>query len=240
MRLKAELLEFASRDTRLSGAAVTGSAAEGKEDRWSDIDLAFGVADASAVNQVLADFSNFMYRRGALHQYDLKAGAWLYRVFFLPGALQVDLAFVERNEFRPLGPAFQLIFGESKSLQAFPSPSPIDVIGLAWLHALHARSSILRGKLWQAEYMISGTRNHVLELACRRLDLPTAHGRGLHLLPESVTGPLAASLVRSIHAEELRRAFAVVVESLCQEIHRADPALGARISDEIRNLAIQI
>jgi hypothetical protein len=37
VQLKSSLLEFATRDSRLSGAAVTGSAAAGREDRWSDI-----------------------------------------------------------------------------------------------------------------------------------------------------------------------------------------------------------
>ncbi len=59
-QLKARLLEFANHDPRLSGAAVTGSAAAGREDRWSDIDLAFGVADPALVGAVLSDFSDFM------------------------------------------------------------------------------------------------------------------------------------------------------------------------------------
>jgi hypothetical protein len=126
-------------DPRLSGAAVTGSAAAGREDRWSDIDLAFGVSDSTLVGAVLSDFSDYMYAQGALHHHDLRAGPWIYRVFFLPGGLQVDLAFVEQDEFRPLGPAFKLAFGDTKSVQPFPNPHPKDMIGLAWLHDIHAR-----------------------------------------------------------------------------------------------------
>jgi hypothetical protein len=114
-QLESDLLEFATGDPRLSGAAVTGSAAAGREDRWSDIDLAFGVSDPALVGAVLSDFSDFMYAQGALHHHDVRAGSWTYRVFFLPGGLQVDLAFVEQSEFRPLGPAFKLVFGDAKS-----------------------------------------------------------------------------------------------------------------------------
>lgn len=237
VQLKSRLLEFATRDPRLSGAAVTGSAAAGREDRWSDIDLAFGVADPALLGAVLSEFSDFMYAQGALHYHDVRVGAWTYRVFFLPGGLQVDLAFVEQSEFRPLGPAFQLVFGDAKSVQPFPSPNPKDIIGLAWLHALHARSCILRDKLWQAEYMVSAVRDHTLVLACIRLGLPSAHGRGMDSLPESVTRPLLESMVGHLNSDELWRAFDAVLQSLSMEVNHADPALGLRVSAELRNLS---
>ena len=50
-KLKASLLELAKQDARLSGAAITGSAADYREDRWSDIDLAFGVTDPARVGE---------------------------------------------------------------------------------------------------------------------------------------------------------------------------------------------
>jgi len=48
-RLRDELISAAQADTRISAAALVGSAALGREDRWSDIDLALCVdADPSA------------------------------------------------------------------------------------------------------------------------------------------------------------------------------------------------
>lgn len=236
-QLKSSLLEFAAREPRLSGAAVTGSAAAGREDRWSDIDLAFGVEDPALVGEVLSGFSDFMYAQGALHHHDIRAGKWIYRVFFLPGGLQVDLAFVDQSEFRPLGPAFQLVFGDAKSLQLFPGPNPKDIIGMAWLHALHARSCILRGKLWQAEHMVSAVRDYTFALACIRLGLPSEHGRGVDSLPDAVTRPLLESLVRHLNSEELWRAFDLVLHSLTIEVRYADSAFGLRVADELRNLS---
>jgi hypothetical protein len=236
-QLKARLLEFANHDPRLSGAAVTGSAAAGREDRWSDIDLAFGVADPALVGAVLSDFSDFMSAHGSIYHHDVRAGAWIYRVFFLPGGLQVDLAFVEQGEFRPLGPAFQLVSGDAKPIQPFPPPNPKDIIGLAWLHALHARSCILRDKLWQAEYMVSAVRDHTLALACIRLGQPSAHGRGMDSLPESVTRPLLESMIRHLSSDELWRAFDAVLGSLTSEVNQADPALGLRVSRELSSLS---
>ena len=81
-RLRFDLLEYAAGDRRISGAAMTGSAAAGREDRWSDIDLAFGVGDATDLPNVLSDWTAHMYRRHlALHHLDITSGAWVYRVF---------------------------------------------------------------------------------------------------------------------------------------------------------------
>jgi len=236
-QLKSSLLDFARQDARLSGAAITGSATTDREDRWSDIDLAFGVEKADEMSAVLADFSKFMHAKGALHHHDVRAGAWTYRVFFLPGGLQVDLAFVERSEFRPLGPAFSLAFGEANPLKPFPAPNPRDIIGLAWLHGLHARSCILRSKLWQAEHMISAVRDYTLALACLRLGLPALHGRGMDELPKSVTGPLLATLIGRLESDQLWRSFGGVLQSLIGEINHADPELGELVSAEIAELA---
>ena len=47
--VRGRLLELAQDDAAVGAAAVTGSAAAGSADRWSDIDLAFGIrGDMSA------------------------------------------------------------------------------------------------------------------------------------------------------------------------------------------------
>lgn len=232
-RLRSELLELAANDKRLTGVAITGSAAADREDSWSDIDLAFGVADGD-LERVISDFTERMYDRyRALHQLDVRAGAWIYRVFFLPDTLQVDLAFVPRSEFRPLGPAFRLVSGSANPLQPFPSPVPRHVIGLGWLHALHARSCILREKPWQAQYMISAVRDHALTLACIRHGLASAHGRGVDLLPGEIKEKLSESLVQKLHPEELWRALEVAVHGLLNEVHHADAEFAALIGNDL-------
>ncbi len=175
MHLRTALLDYAAGDGRISGAAITGSAAAEREDPWSDIDLAFGVVDAVELPNVLSDWTAHMYdRHQALHHVDVKSGAWVYRVFLLSNTLQVDLAFVPAGEFRALAPTFRLMFGKANQPRHLPAPLPGEIIGLGWLYALHARSSIARGKGWQAEYMISGIRDHTLALACiRHVFLPS-------------------------------------------------------------------
>ena len=208
-QLRSNLLEYAARDERISGAAVTGSAAVDREDQWSDIDLAFGVIDVAKLSDVLSDWTKLMYEKhSAVHHVDVKSGTWVYRVFLLASTLQVDLAFAPATDFRPLAASFRLVFGNANTPQNTPPPLASDIIGLGWLYALHARSCIARRRLWQAEYMISGLRDHALALACVRSGVPTVHGRGLDQLPREVTAKFESSLVRQLEPDELLRGTA--------------------------------
>lgn len=236
-QLRLDLLEYAARDCRISGAAITGSAATEREDRWSDIDLAFGVVDVAELPNVLSDWTARMYDEHlALHHVDVRSGAWIYRVFLLPSTLQVDLAFVSGTEFRALAPTFRLISGKANEPRHAPPPQPLDIIGLGWLYAVHARSCIARQKLWQAEYMISGIRDHALTLACIRHGLSAAHGRGIDQLPSGVTAQLESSLVRQLEVAELLRAFRVVTDGLLAEIRSADAELAGRLQEALTSL----
>ena len=229
-RLRSDLLEYAANDTRLSGAAITGSAAAGVEDQWSDIDLAFGITQAHEVPDVLADWTAHMYKHHlALHHVDVTFGKWLYRVFLCPDTLQVDLAFAPASDFGALTPSFRLVFGKANELYNLPSARTENLIGLGWLYALHARTCIARGRLWQAEYMISSVRDNALALSCIRHGLSSVHGRGIDQLPPSVVEQFEPSLVRHLDRAELSRAFDVVLTGLLGEIRHVDQELADRL-----------
>ncbi|MEU4090889.1 hypothetical protein [Streptomyces sp. NPDC026673] len=229
-RVRARLLGLAADDEEVTGAAVTGSLAfAGGGDRWSDIDLVLGVRGVPST--VLARWTGWLYgpEFGALHHWDLQAGATVYRVFLLPGALEADLAFTPEEEFGPRGPQWRTVFGVAGPV---PDPEPVDPgtpAGLGWHHVLHAAASIDRGRLWQAEHWIGAVRTQVIALACLRLGHPAAYAKGAHLLPEEVTEPLRATLVRSPEPAELRRALAAAATALGREVDRADPALAQRL-----------
>ncbi len=235
--LRSDLLEYAAGDSRITGAAITGSAAAAREDRWSDIDLAFGVADADELPRVLADWTAHMYgQHEALHHLDIKSGQWVYRAFLLPSTLQVDLGFAPAHDFRALAPSFRLVFGESNEPRPVPPPTSDGIIGLGWLYALHARSCVARRRFWQAEYMISGVRDNALALACVRHGLPAIHGRGRDQLPGNVTAPFEGSLVRNLDAAELLRAFRLVVDGFLGEIQNIDQDLAERLQQTLTRL----
>src|SRR5262245_46435139 len=237
-RLRDALIAAARADPRITGAALTGSASVGAEDRWSDIDLALSVAGGADYGRVVADWTERMYREGgAVHHLDVYLGDTLFRVFLLANTLQVDLAFWPAAEFGAIGPTFRLLFGTANERPARPPPTAAGLIGMGWLYALHARSSIARGRPWQAEYMISGMRDHVLALACLRLGVPEREGRGMDLLPKEVTQPLEEALIRRIDRLELSRALRVAGERLLVEMRMVDEGLASRLEPAIRELS---
>jgi predicted nucleotidyltransferase len=236
--LRRHLLGLAEKDPRVTGAAVTGSAAEGREDRWSDIDLFFGVADHVGLDAIVADWSGYLYSElGALHHFDVKVPAAIYRAFLLPSCLEVDLGFTPAEQFGPVGPHFRAVFGEAVQTAPATGPDPGHLIGLAWHHVLHARSCIERHKPWQAEYWISGIRDQTLALACLRLGEPAHYAKGADALPGAVTGELEDALVRSLELEELRRALRVAATRLLLELSATDAAKAQRLERPIRELA---
>ncbi len=237
-RIRSELLDAARNDARLTGGAVTGSAAAGREDPWSDIDLGFGVDDGARIPEVLSDWSSRLYNRyEALHHVDVTAGAWIYRVFLLESTLQIDLAFAPAPEFGARAPTFRLVFGRAAELPHVPPPAAESLIGYGWLYALHVRSSLARERLWQAEYMVSAMRDQVLALACLRHGLPAREGRGTDLLPEDVRRPLEDSLVRRIGAGEISRAFRVATLGLLSETRKVDEGLAGRLEAQLLELS---
>lgn len=237
-RLRDRLVSAARGDARITGAAITGSGAVGREDQWSDIDLALCLSADADTEQVVADWTARMYSdHAAVHHLDVYRGPTLYRVFLLASTLQVDIAFWSDAEFGAIAPTFRLVFGTARQRPATPPPAAAELIGMAWLYALHARSSIARGRVWQSEYMISGMRDHVLALACLRHDVPAHQGRGMDSLPPQVTAALTGTLVRSLDIAELRRAVAVTSDALLAEVEHVDAGLAARLARPLRELA---
>ena len=239
-RLRESLVAAARDDARIVGAAHTGSAALGREDRWSDIDLALSVAAAATMDDVVADWTRRLYEaHGAVAHHDIWYGATRFRVFLLADTLQVDLAFWRDGEFGAIGPTFRLIFGTPapNPPPAALNPSDLTGIGMAWLYALHVRSSLARARLPQAETMLSEMREQVLALACARLGVSAHQARGIDELPREIMQPVAEVPIRTSDAAELARTFAVMVEALLREVEYVDAELARRLTPTLTALA---
>jgi hypothetical protein len=236
-KIRAELVAAAKADSRIGGAAHLGSAAVGLEDRWSDIDLALCLAPDADLNQVLADWTTRLYRdHRAVADYDVRRGSILYRVFLLDNTLQVDLSFWPHTELRAIGPKFSLIFGAAGESIPAPVPDSEDLIGMAWLYALHVRSSIARSRLLQAEHMLRGMRDNVLALMCKHHGVASVQGRGLDDLPEQQRVRAAECLARSLEPVELVRAFRVTVGALLEEVRCADSGLAMKLEHPLNRI----
>jgi hypothetical protein len=82
-----------SRRRTIVAGAVVGSLAVDRADRFSDLDLTFGIADHVRVADVLDDWTRTLIDElDAVHLAELERGPTTYRVFLLPDALQFDLS----------------------------------------------------------------------------------------------------------------------------------------------------
>jgi hypothetical protein len=233
-QVREALIEKARADPRIESAAAVGGSAEGDGDRWSDLDLTFGVA-GNAREQVLADWTTDIRARfDAVTLFDLPVLSSVYRVFLLPGSLQVDLSFTPATDFGALGPRFRLLFGSAVERKAPGAASPRHEFGLGAHHVVRARYCIDRGRLWQAEHWTSLVRDHALMLACRRLGLEAALGRGFDALPGDLLERAEKALVRSIDRDELLRALRQSADLLLEE--KAVHEDSARIATFLREI----
>ena len=149
----------------------------------------------------------------------------------------MDLAFAPAKDFGARAPSFRLVFGEVADLAHVAAPAPEQLIGLSWLYALHVRSSVARGRLWQAEYMLSAMRDQVLALACVRHGLPAREARGIDRLPREVTAPLEGALVGRLDAAEIASAFRITTQALLRETEQVDEGLAHTLKTALFELA---
>jgi hypothetical protein len=215
--LREHLLRLAKQDERVVAGAAVGSLAVDGGDRFSDLDLTFGIADHVQVADVLDDWTRTLVGElDAVHLADLERGPTSYRVFVFPDALQFDLSMTPAAQFRPAGPRFRLLFGETAAGESDVSKPPVaaDLFGWGVIYALHARACIERGRVWQAEHYVGAVRDHALSLACLGQGLPAVHARGYDDLPTEILARFEAAHVGALDAEALRAALAASVLAL--------------------------
>jgi predicted nucleotidyltransferase len=230
--LRDRLIAAARADDRITAAALVGSGATGDEDAWSDIDLALRLGDGLEPDDVAGEWTTRIYDTdGAVDHLDVWSGSTLFRVFLLSSSLQVDLSFWTADTFAASGTSFRLLFGESNEPRPSRSSTRGALIGMGWLYALHARSSIARGRALQALHMIDGVREQTITLACLRHELPAHEGRGVDDLPAGLRQRIAATLVSELEERELCRAFAASVGVLLDEVRVIDPDREQRLRE---------
>jgi hypothetical protein len=229
--LRERVLRRARDDDRIVAGAAVGSLALGGGDRFSDLDLTFSIADHVPVMDVLNDWTSALIdEHDAVQLVDLERGPTIYRVFVLPDALQFDVSMTPAAQFRPAGPHFRLLFGETApgSVAAARSTAPAslviptpavahDLFGWGVVYALHARACIERGRLWQAEHYVGTVRDHALALACLREGLTAVQARGYDDLSAATLARFVATHVVAVEPDAIRRPLAASVHALIHE-----------------------
>lgn len=235
-RVRADVLALARADPRVVSGAVLGSEASGTADRWSDLDLTFGLREDASPEAVLDEWTERLSRsHHAVALFDVTQRSTRYRVLLFPGNLQVDVS-VTPGAAAQYGPRFRRLFGEAFRAEAIPPRSAREAFGYAVHHAVRAAVSIERGRPWQAEHWLRGLRDEALALACLRRGIDAAPGRGLDRLPSGVLDAGAAALARSPEPAELRRALARGITLLLAESEGLGPEV-ERLASGLRALS---
>ncbi len=224
--LREHVMQLAHDDDRVVAGAAVGSLAVDEGDRFSDLDLTFGIVDGVSVHEVLEDWTTRLVGDlDAVRLADLTRGATVYRVFLLPDALQLDLSLTPAASFRPAGRRFRLLFGEMAASEPdaatppgklfIPTPTvPDEIFGWGVIYALHARACIGRGRVWQAEHYVGAVRDHALSLFCLGQGLPAVQARGYDDLAAATLARFEAAHVGAVEPETLRAALAACVVAL--------------------------
>jgi hypothetical protein len=218
--LRERLLRLAEEDDRVVAGAAVGSLAVDRGDRFSDLDLTFGIADHVPLADVLDDWTRTLIDElDAVRLVDLERGPTTYRVFLLPDALQFDLSMTPGAQFRPAGPRFRLLFGETGAGESDAPTPPIagDLFGWGVIYALHARACIERGRSWQAEHYVGAVRDHALSLACLREGVVAVQARGYDDLSAETLARFADAHVGAVERGALGAALAASVRALIRE-----------------------
>jgi hypothetical protein len=229
--LRDRLLRLAEADDRVVAGAAVGSLAVDGGDRFSDLDLTFGIADDVRVADVLDDWTRALIgEQDAVPLADLERGPTTYRVFLLPDGLQLDLSMTPAARFRPAGSRFRLLFGETAAEGSEDPAPPVagdlfnptpsvahDLFGWGVIYALHARACIERGRVWQAEHYVCAVRDHALSLACLREGLVAVQARGYDDLSAETLARFEDAHVGAGEPGALRAALAASVLALMRE-----------------------
>src|SRR5215471_15844391 len=237
-RIRDRIVQMSREDKRLIAGALIGSTVGDGGDRWSDLDLTFGLADDVSPNEVLDDWKiRLATEFGGVHLIDLPYLSTIYGVFLLPNNLQVDLSFTPGNEF--LGPElkFSPLFGDPRERHQSKPTSSEHLFGLAVIYLLHAHVCVERGRLLESEYCISAARDQALTLACQHRGLKTSYGKGFDDLPPETLLQFTGTLVGSLSKMELLRALGKNIEALLLNSQDV-PELSSRIEPQLRELTM--
>jgi hypothetical protein len=230
-KVRQELVDKAKSDQRIVSAALVGSAAGGREDRWSDIDLTLAYRESVSFSSLLDDWTQDVCTiYNAVFLLDVWRDTTLYRVFFLPGCLQLDVSFSPEKDFGPTGPGFQLLFGQQYEKPVYKSISPDELLGWVVHHLVRTVFCAERGRLWQAEFWLSEARDCLLKIACLNQGLNPDHARGFDDLPAHILTSFKNSFVANLCRVEILESVKVVTRGIKEVIEIKSPEVKRIIS----------
>jgi predicted nucleotidyltransferase len=108
------VIEIARVDNRVSGGALVGSFAKDSIDKWSDIDITFGIKSGFEHLTVLDEWTKKLKSEfKIIDDFDVRSASAIYRVILFSNGLELDLSVAPEVEYGPLSHNFKLLFGEA-------------------------------------------------------------------------------------------------------------------------------
>ena len=232
------VLELFEADRRVDSAVVTGSVGSGREDRWSDIDVAGVVTEGESCERVAADWVELTYREWPVaHHYETSFGTTLVRGFLLSSGLVLDLAFTPSADFEvwaPVRVAFDRTGTATRAAAAWqpwsPEPDWGGEAGFAWHDVVHACTAANRGRPWQSMFYLQRVRNRTLSLASERHGHDADEFAHVDELPTGERDPLLGSLITELDRRSLLAAIETATRVFLDELHRGDRELADRLA----------
>ncbi|GAA0725756.1 hypothetical protein GCM10009430_31900 [Aquimarina litoralis] len=223
IKVEKQIIDFAKLDSNIIDCAIVGSKSVGNDDKWSDIDLAFGYEIDADINQILRYWSKIMFESfGANKLFDMSYKESLYRVFLLPNALQVDLSFTPSDHFGAITDNFKLIFGNQRKREFKSLPEINSIAGYTILFALKTRTSIEREKYWQAQYYLTKCRENTMILKCLKENLNSFDGRSFDELTPSFLNQIQNTMINEPNKRNLENALKSMIHILIKELSTVD------------------
>jgi len=241
------LLGAMRKDERLAGVLLVGSAAEGFDDRFSDIDLTVVVDDQFPVPILFAAWKNRIAELlPVVSTFEVHyADNMVLAGFLLDNFLELDIGFLGFTD---------LFAKRGRWKVAFDRTGQIDDIMLAswnnrtetsleteyhhlldsiWHYITHVTISLARGHKWRALHYLETVRTKVIELACIRRGFDPHHFRPVHQLPSYFLDELQETLLVDMADEEIYRALEKLTALFFTECHAIDQMLGNDLSTEL-------
>ncbi len=231
------ILKMATSDERSSGGALVGSFATGTEDKWSDIDITFGIKRQYDHQKVLENWTAILKKQYDIkHHFDVIVKKSIYRVLLFGNGLELDLSISPEDHFGPKTPTFSLLFGKPGHGLNGDAPNVNSIIGWGWHHILHARAAIHRTKHWQALFFINRLRDLIIELKCYRQHVPHQHARGADQLNEADLSELKKTLVSQLTSDILANHLNKLKVIYLNEINKLDQNLAIELKEVLSDI----
>ncbi len=234
------LIAALEEDQAVAGALIVGSAAEGFDDVYSDIDLCAVVAHPEDVYPTSQAWGSRLEQLlPVFFSGDLKRGPNSYLwVVLLENFLEVNLTFQHLDDLRARRGRWKVAFDRTGKIEGIQQASATDRprtdlqeayyerVRWVWHYVMHATVAAQRGQMWRALHELEQVRTKALELRGLRDGLETKRLRQVDQMAPAFLSGMEQTLVARLERPEIMRALTTATDHFFREARQVDEMLG--------------